>query len=158
MRLFKYYFMPRRKQTKLKVRIETKKKIHKIDDGIILEKKISKDSEDIERKKILLMRAGVICIMVIFFAAWIFNLKHQFKINSNNNDKSLFNWEQAKAELDKAMSHVKQGVNDIKQIQATNQQRTLPREQELTVEQINLLKGKLMSQTTSNTTASSTKN
>jgi len=134
--------------------VEKKKKTEKTGGGVILEKKIP---EEIEKEKILLMRVGVVCIMAIFFVAWIFNLKYQFKINSNNNSKSSFNWEKTKAELDKAMNQVKQGISEIKQIQATKPQNTLPREPELTAEQINLLKGKLMSEVATSTTASSTK-
>ena len=101
------------------------------------------------------MRVGVACVMVIFFVAWIFNLRYQFKINSNNS-KSSFSWEQTKAELDKAMNQVKQGISEIKKIQATTPQNTLPREPELTAERIDLLKGKLMSEAVSSTTATST--
>jgi len=136
--------MPKRRLKKSEVRVEKKKKTDKA-------------GEDMEREKLLLMRAGVACIMVIFFVAWIFNLKYQFKINSNNNSKSSFNWEQTKAELDKAMSQVKESVAEIKQIQEAKKQNTLPREPELTPEQINLLKGKLMDEAASSTVASSTK-
>ena len=122
--------------------------------GVIVEKKTA---EEIEREKLLIMRVGVACVMIVFFAAWIFNLKYQFKINSNNNARSAFDWNQAKVELDKALSQVKEGVEEIKQIQTTNQQNTLPRESELTAEQINLLKGKLLGEAASSTTASSTK-
>ncbi|MFH1583319.1 MAG: hypothetical protein ABIB72_03315 [Candidatus Falkowbacteria bacterium] len=146
--------MPKRRPKKLKIRVEKKKKINKVDGGVILK---NKTDEDAEKEKQLLMRVGVACFMIVFFVAWFFNLKYQFKINSNNNSKSSFNWEQTKAELDKAMSQVKQGINEIKQIQATKEQNTLPHEPELTAEQIDLLKGKLMNEVATSTTASSTK-
>ena len=146
--------MPKRRQKKLADKIEKKKKAVKTDGGVILEKKTA---VEIESEKLLLMRVGVACVMIVFFAAWIFNLKYQFKANSNNNAGSAFDWNQAKVELDKALSQVKQGVEEIKQIQTTNQQNTLPRESELTAEQINLLKGKLMNEAATSTAASSTK-
>jgi hypothetical protein len=133
---------------------EKNKKIHKAAGTIILEKRTN---EDAEKKKLLLMRAGVACVMIIVFTAWIFNLKYQFKTNSNNNGKSSFNWEQTKTELNKAMSQIKQGISEIKQIQATKEQNTLPREPELTSEQINLLKGRLMSEAATGTASSSKK-
>lgn len=136
--------MPKRRQKKLKDKVEIKKKPDKTD-------------EDIKKEKILLMRVGVACIMVIFFVAWIFNLKYQFKINSDNQSKNSFSWEETKAELDKAMSQVKEGINEIKKIQETKEQNTLPQEPELTSEQINLLKGKLMDEVATSTTATSTK-
>lgn len=146
--------MPKRRPKKLKIRVEKKKITSQADGKIILSEKTE---EEAEKEKLLLMRVGVACVMIIFFVAWIFNLKYQFKINSDNKSKNSFSWEQTKAELDKAMNQIKQGINEIKQIQTANEQNTLPREPELTSEQINLLKGKLMSETASGTTASSTK-
>ena len=140
--------MEKKKLKKIKIRVETKKKSELADNTIVLEK----ETDNIDKKKLLLMRAGVAGVMIIFFVAWIFNLKYQFKINSNNNNsKSAFNWEQTKAELDKAMTQVKQGINEIKQIQTVKPQNTLPREPELTAEQINLLKGKLINEMASST-------
>ena len=107
--------------------------------------------ENAEKEKLMFMKVGVACVMVIFFVAWIFNLKYQFKINSDNNSQSAFNWQQTKVELDQAMSQVKQGLAQIKQAQ-----NTLPSQPALTVEQIDLLKGKLMGETASSTTATST--
>ncbi|MEI6596633.1 MAG: hypothetical protein WCL13_00250 [bacterium] len=136
--------MPKRRQKKLEVEVKAKKKF-------------SQTSEDLEKEKILLMRVGVACVMVVFFIAWIFSLKYQFKVNSNNNDKSAFNWEQTKDELDQAMGQIKQGIAEIKQTQEIKQQNTLPREPELTGEQINLLKIKLLNEVATSTIASSTK-
>ena len=142
--------MVKRRPKKLAVRIEKKKKTDQADGIVILEKRTD---DGAEKEKLLLLRVGVACIMVIFFVAWIFNLKYQFKINSNNNsNKSAFNWEQTKAELDKAMGQVKEGLAQIKQARE-QAQKTLPREPELTSEQIDLLKGKLMSEAASSTTA-----
>lgn len=128
-----------------------------MEDKVETKVKFNKTNEEIEKEKILLMRVGVVCIMVVFFVAWIFNLKYQFKINSDNNSKGSFNWEQTKAELNKAMSQIKEGINEIKKIQEATPQNTLPREQELTDEQINLLKGRLMDEAATSTTATSTK-
>ena len=144
------------RKKKLKIRIKTGTKVSKvdnIDNDVILDKKAEENEEN---EKILLMRVGVVCVMVIFFVAWFINLKYQFKINSNNesNSKSSFNWAQTKIELDKAMSQVKNGINEIKKIQVTKEENTLPTE--LTAEQINLLKGKLISEVTSSTVATST--
>lgn len=142
--------MLKKKPKKLKIRLETtKKKINRVDSLVILEKRT--EDEDKERKKLLLLRAGVAGSMVIFFAAWIFSLKYQFKTNENNNNKNSFNWEQTKAELDQVMSQVKQGLKEIKQIQAARPVNTLPRETELTSEQLDLLKEKLMEETASGT-------
>ncbi|MDD4271623.1 MAG: hypothetical protein PHF50_02360 [Patescibacteria group bacterium] len=145
--------MVNRRPKKIEVKIKNKKKSGKAEAAVILEKETN---EDVEKEKLLLMRVGVACVMVVFFVGWIFNLKYQFKINSNNNGKSSFNWEQTKAELDRAMNQIKQGVAEIKQIQATQPQNTLPRESELTSAQIDLLKGKLMGEMASSTVASST--
>lgn len=124
---------------------------------VILEKK-KEINEDAEKKKLLLMRVGVACIMVIVFASWIFNLKYQFKINSSDNRKNSFDWEQAKTELNKAIGQVKQGISEIKQIQAIKEQNTLPGEPEPTNEQIDLLKGRLMSEAATGTASSTVKN
>jgi len=137
--------MPKRRQKKPADGSEPKEKTNQVDGGA-------------EKEKILLMRVGIACVMVVFFVAWIFNLKYQFKINSNNSDKSSFNWAETKAELDKAMGQVKEGINEIKKIQAAKEQNTLPGEPELTNEQINLLKDKLMGEMAASTTATSTKN
>ena len=142
--------MVKRRPKKLAVRIEKKKKTDQAAGIVILEKRTD---DGAEKEKLLLLRVGVACIMVIFFVAWIFNLKYQFKINSNNNsNKSAFNWEQTKAELDKAMGQVKEGLAQIKQARE-QAQNTLPVPPELTAEQIELLKGKLMSEAASSTTA-----
>lgn len=130
-----------------------KKKSIKADGGAILK---NKTDEEIEKEKLLLMRTGVACVMIIFFVAWIFNLKYQFKINSNNGGENSFNWEQTKVELDKAMSQVKQGISEIKQIQAAKEQEISPNEPKLTSQQINLLKGRLMDEAAASATASST--
>ncbi len=121
----------------------------------IVENKIEPVDEGEEKKKKLIMWVGISCIMAVFFIAWIFTLKYEFKSSANKNSGNLFNWSQAKSELDKAMTQVKQGVEQIKQIQK-NASSALPKESELTAEQINLLKGKLLNEVASSTTASST--
>lgn len=126
--------------------METNKKTNRGDDLAVLEK-----------KKLILMQVGVAGFMVIFFTAWIFSLKYQFKANAVNNKQNSFNWKQTKTELDKAMNQVKQGMKEIKQIQATKQVNTLPREPELTAEQINLLKGKLINEIATGTATSTKK-
>lgn len=135
--------MPKKKSKKLKIRLGTKKKTSRDDSLVILENK----TETVDKKKLLLLRAGVAGVMIIFFIVWIFSLKYQFKTNANNNSRNSFNWEQTKTELDQAMSQVKQSIKEIKQIQAAKPQNTLPRQPELTNEQIDLLKGKLMEET-----------
>lgn len=144
--------MRKNRLKKLKVRIGTKGKNNlaapapangqadKIDNRIALENKI----QAAENKKLVLMRAGVAGVMIIFFITWIFSLKYQFKTKADNKNKKSFNWEQTKAELDQAMSQVKKGIAEIKQIQAAKPQNTLPRQPELTNKQIDLLKTKLI--------------
>lgn len=148
--------MPKRRPKKLEVRVN--KTTGKVKKALVLE-----SNEDMEQEKLMLMKVGVACIMVILVVAWIFNLKYQFKINSENSGKSSFDWQQTKAQLDQAMGQVKQGLDQIKQ--AREQVRnTLPKQPafvpssgrgELTAEQIDLLKGKLISNASS-TVASST--
>ena len=58
-----------------------------------------------------------------------------------------FNWEQTKAELDKAMAQIKQGISEIKQT----------RETEPTPEQIDALKGKLLGEVGTSTATSTIK-
>ena len=139
--------MLKKRPKKLKIRIAAKKKADQADNIVILEQKTG----NTEKKTLLLMRVGVAGFMAIFFMAWIFSLKYQFKTNANNNSKSSLNWEQTKTELDKVMNQVKQGIAEIKQIQAAKQQNTLPRQPELTSEQIDLLKGKLINEAASGT-------
>ncbi|MDP2708957.1 MAG: hypothetical protein Q8O93_02815 [bacterium] len=119
-------------------------------------KKLKVKSEEAEREKMFLLKVGVACLMSIFFVFWIFNLRYQFKINSGDSGRSGLNWEEAKTELDQAMGQVKEGLARVKQARQ-QVQTTLPREPELTAEQIDLLKGKLMNETVGSTTASSTK-
>jgi len=111
------------------------------------------DEEKIERGKRLFMWVGVGCVMAIFFVVWLFNLKYQFRINSQSGGKNTFNWQETKAELDKAMGQVKQGLAEIKQLQKNSAPAAPP---ELTPEQINLLKSKLIDEAATSTTASST--
>jgi porphobilinogen deaminase len=144
--------MPKKGQKKLKVKIQKDKKINKISNNTVLEKKTN---EEIEKEKIMLMRVGVACFMMIFFVAWIFNLRYQFKMNSNNVNKSSFNWEQTRTELSKTLGQIKQGMAEIKQAQ-TVAQNTNPEEPELSNEQINLLKEKLINDVASSTIATST--
>ena len=143
--------MPKRGQKKIEVRVEKKKKISQPKNDVVIEK--GADPEEVEREKRLFMWVGVGCIMVVFFVAWIFNLKYQFKINSENSGKNTFNWEQTKAELDKALGQVKQGLNEIKQLRDNS----APAGQtELTPEQINLLKGRLLGEIATSSMATST--
>ena len=144
--------MLKKRPKKLKIRIAAKKKADQADNIVILEQKTG----NTEKKTLLLMRVGVAGFMAIFFMAWIFSLKYQFKTNANNNSKSSLNWEQTKTELDKVMNQVKQGIAEIKQIQAAKPQNILPRQSELTNKQLDLLKGKLINEIASGT-ASSTK-
>jgi hypothetical protein len=145
--IFKCYFMPKRRQKEAKISRATAKAKRVI---------VDESAVDNDQEKIFLLKVGVACIMVVLVVAWIFNLKYQFKINSNSSGQSTFNWEQTKAELDKAMVQVKEGLNQINQARE-QAQNTLPREPELTAQQIDLLKGKLLNEAATSTTASSTK-
>ena len=131
--------MIKSKRKNLKVRILSKRKAKA--EGVV----DAVDQDKIERDKRLLMRLGIGCIMAVFFIAWIFNLKYQFKANASKSFKSNFNWNQTKAQWDQAMGQVKQGIAEIKQLQKTAPN-NLPKEPELTASQINLLKGKLINE------------
>lgn len=143
--------MPKRGQKKTDVRAEKKKRISQPKKDAVIKKEA--DPDEVEKEKKLFMWVGVSCIMIAFFVVWIFNLKYQFKINSETSGKSSFSWEQTKAELDKVLGQVKQGLNEIKQLQKNS---TPAVEPALKPEQINLLKGKLLNETATGTTASST--
>ncbi|MFH1255079.1 MAG: hypothetical protein V1667_01245 [bacterium] len=111
-----------------------------------------KKTENKEKKKLLIMRTGVSCIMAVFLIAWIFNLNRQFKISSENGKKN-FNWAQTKNELNNAMAQIKHGLNQIKQ-----EKNALPISQELTPEQIDSLKAKIADQTAGLAASSTEKN
>ena len=114
------------------------------------------DQEKAEQNKKLIMWLGVGGVMTVFFVAWIFNLKYEFKASLKKSAKSGFNWSQTKSELDKAMNQVKQGLSEVKKIQANLKPKATVGQAGLTPEQINLLKGKLLNEAASGT-ASSTK-
>jgi hypothetical protein len=148
---------------------KTRNKKEKAEADILYEEKIEENEENqpptiitnetrignekIEQSKKLVMWTGISCIMIIFFILWIFTLKYEFKVSTKSSTGNTFNWSQTKAELTNVMAQVKQGVEQIKQIQKSDPG-TLPVKSGLTPEQINLLKGKLMNEASS--TASST--
>lgn len=115
--------------------------------------KIEFGNESVEQKNKLIMWVGISCIMAIFFIAWIFNLKHEFKSIAKKSANNGFNLSQAKVELDKAMSQVKQSIAQIKQAQS-QARGVLTSKPELTPEQINLLKGKLLTEIATGTASS----
>lgn len=135
----------------VKVRVEKKK--NEVKSDAILPQIIETDAE---REKKFYLRIGVASVMIVFVVLWIFTLKYQFKANSENTSKNTFSWEQTKAELDKAMNQAKQSLAEIKKISQTSAENVATSSSELTAEQINLLKGKLMSEVATSTTASST--
>ncbi len=137
---------------KLKVNIKNDKKSNKKTSEEILEKRTN---EDIEMEKIVFMRIGVACFMVIFFIVWIFNLKYQFKINSNNISKNSFDWQQTRTELDKTFKQIKDGMAQIKETQ-TVAQNSAASETTLTNKQIDSLKIKLMNEVVATSTIAST--
>ena len=137
---------------KLKVNIKNDKKSNKKTIEEILEKRTN---EDIEMEKIVFMRIGVACFMVIFFIVWIFNLKYQFKINSNNISKNSFDWQQTRTELDKTFKQIKDGMAQIKEAQ-TIAQNSAASETTLTNKQIDSLKIKLMDEVAATSTIAST--
>lgn len=145
----------------VKVRIENQKKISKPiaepKEDIIKSVEDNYQEEKTEKEKRLFMWIGVSCIMVVFIVIWIFNLKYEFRTNADKSNKNNFNWNQTKAELDKAMQQVKQGMAEIKQIRQTAEQNTLLKEPQLTEKQIDLLKGKLMSEAATGTATSTKK-
>lgn len=115
------------------------------------------DAEKVERKNKLIMWVGISCIMAAFVVAWIFNLKHEFRASANKSSPNKLDWVQIRAELDKTMKQVKQSIAEIKQTQQ-NASSTPFKESELTAEQINLLKEKLLNETASTTASSTVKN
>ncbi|MDO8667903.1 MAG: hypothetical protein Q7K35_02265 [bacterium] len=140
---------------KLPEKIEKEEKPEQLKNDPAMENET--DSEKIEQEKKLLMWVGISCLMVIFFVVWIINLKHEFKISLDKGAESGFNWSQTKVELDKAMTQVKQGVAEIKKIQAGTIQKNLSGEPKLSPEQINLLKGKLLDEVATGTASSTRK-
>lgn len=157
--------MPTRRQKKSKVGKLTAGRTDKKVEVKILSVRQNKENnigrvefstENIEKEKRLFMRIGVSCIMAVLVIVWIFNLKYEFKANINNGGKNEFNWSQTKTELDKAMKQVKQGLEEIKQLQKNLNQDALSKRLEPTSQRINLLKGKLLSEAASST-ATSTK-
>ena len=118
---------------------------------------VESKNDEVDREKKLFMWVGVSCIMIIFFVAWMINLKNEFKVSLKKGAESGFNWSQTKVELDKAMAQVKQGLSEIKKIQADSKSGALSDEPELTREQINLLKGKLLDEAASSTASSTIK-
>ena len=116
------------------------------------------DSGKEEQKNKLIMWLGIGGVMIVFFVAWIFNLKYEFKASLKKSATSGFNWSQTKSELDKAMTQVKQGLAEVKKIQANLKANALPSETKLTAEQINLLKGKLLNEAATGTASSTVKN
>lgn len=150
--------MPKRRQKKLKVGVETDKKTDKTDN---IEKITDKDEQDIEKEKLFLMRVGVSCLMVIFFVFWILNLRHEFKISLHKSAKSGFDLSQTKNELAKAMDQVKQSLAEVKEIQGKLKPAASleASESALTPQQIDSLKEKLLDEVASSIatgTASST--
>lgn len=146
---------------KIAVRIEKKAKPDAAKHKVIL-KRSDQDAKlpanrRTEEEKIKFMRVGVICLMAVFFVLWIFNLKYQFKINSNNlsdNRASDFNWVQTKTELDQALGKIKDGLAQLKQAgQLVAARNTLPSEPQLTDEQMDLLKGKILDKASSTATS-----
>lgn len=112
-----------------------------------------------EQKKKLIMWLGIGGVMLVFFVAWIFNLKYEFKASLKKGADNGFNWSQTKTELDKAMKQVKQGLDEVKKIQENLnlKQNTLSDQPKLTPEQINLLKSKLLDEIDTGTASSTRK-
>ena len=143
-----------KKSRKVKDRILS---VQEKEENILSEQENSDDQE--ERKNKLIMWIGISCIMAVFFIAWIFTLKYEFKASLNKRASGSFNWNQTKAELADAMAKVKLGIAEVKQIQKETLSNS-PQQSELSVEQIKLLKGKLLNEvaSTTETTASGTIN
>lgn len=115
------------------------------------------NQEKDEQKKRLIMWLGVGGIMAALLIVWLFNLKYEFKASVKKSASSGFNWSQTKSELDKAMNQVKQGLSETKKIQANLKSKAAAGQAELTPEQINLLKGKLLNEAATGTASSTEK-
>jgi len=114
------------------------------------------DEKTAEQKK-LYMYIGVGGLMAVIFTVWIFTLKYEFRASVRKSARNEFNWEETRVELDKTMTQVKQGLAEIKKIQAASDQKATSSEPILTEEQIDLLKGKLLNTAEAETGSSSRK-
>ena len=134
--------MPKGGGKKLKIRVNKTAAVKRAETV-----RVEFDGEKVEQEKRLFMWVGVSCVMAVIFIIWIFNLKYQFAANTDKSGRDNFNWEQTKAELDKAMAQIKQGISEVKQA----------RETEPTPEQIDALKGKLLGEAGTSTATSTIK-
>jgi hypothetical protein len=159
--------MPKRRQKrpkhiskKLEIKVLSAKKFEEHKEATEIQEvedySIESEADKAEKKKRLFLWLGVSSVMAVFFIVWIFNLKYEFKINARKSRGSEFNWNQTKVELDKAMVQVKQGINQIKKLQENLSKEATSTKPELTNEQINLLKGKLLSEAATGTPATTT--
>lgn len=101
-----------------------------------------------ENKKIIIMRAGVACAMALFFVAWIFGLKHQFK-NADADSGGNVSFKQTKAALDKIVNDARMEIGLSAKILEQEAKNQKAREQELTEEQIKTLKETLLNRSES---------
>ncbi|MDD4900634.1 MAG: hypothetical protein PHS62_00775 [Patescibacteria group bacterium] len=103
------------------------------------------DREAAQAKNQLIAKVGVTSVMIIFFIIWMFVLKYEFSVSTRSSrTNSGFDLNQVRSELDKTMQKVKEGIAEIKAIQQNSQSATSSRAADLTPEQLDLLKGKLL--------------
>ena len=152
-----------KKRKKISVKVFSDRTNQDDNELILIEKNTAEESrlnysynEKAEQKNKLVMWVCIGCIMLAFFIAWIFNLKNEFKASVKNISGNGLNWSQARAELDKTMDQVKQGIAQIKKIQE-NATSTPLKEKELTPEQINSLKSRLLQEIATSTASSTIK-
>lgn len=72
--------------------------------------------EDERRKKILLMRIGVIIIIVLIFFLWVYNMKNLWRpITLDNNESKTQNsdFTNLKEDINKQMAEMKKKLSDI---------------------------------------------
>lgn len=103
--------------------------------------KNTKHAENAESKKLIIMRTCIACVMAVFFIAWIFNLKYQFKTSFGEEGQKL-NLGQAKANIDEAIANTKNNLENIKRAREQIQD-ILPQNNGISALQIELLKNKL---------------
>ena len=95
--------------------------------------------EKIERDKKLMMWTGVSFFMVLILGFWILNIKSIFKEAKDvGNNSSRFEWNKITNEFDQTMEQIKKGLEELKQMNITD---NISTSTEDNVNTINLLLG-----------------
>lgn len=106
------------------------KKEQPVDNELILEQAKTEDLkiqepkiiyEQTESQKNYIMWGGIAFFMALIIFFWIFNLKQQFKkVTVNNEDVNILkNWDKMSEEMEKQMTEMQTGIDQIKKLQDT---------------------------------------